>query len=309
MNVLWSSLEQAQRDLFIHSAQGDPFVRLAEWYGFIYQSGFQESSWRRALKELAYGRRGTKRTTFDVVRHCLRQYDEVFKVKINRAYPEALQFVAGLSDDSLTSFTHRHVNRYIETPWGMVRSVWANPNVCAHASVSLAPIDTFYWKGATEQFWPQEWAPGDEYEFEVRFLPFEYYEWQPGPVLRPTAEPTVSEIDGYHYGDPCYIDVFVFGDLLPDVPSTYLLPWPEPNGGYPPEPPPAEMYTPPGMPYGGNLLENEFIQGRPLTTGPHPLYLVSPDVFDGLRAQIQASLAAGVELRMRRALVSSCTPP
>jgi hypothetical protein len=301
-------MEQAQRDLLIHSAQDSAFRRLAQWYGFTYQQGFEEGSWRRALKELAYGRRGSKRTTFDVVRHTLRQYDEVFRVKINRAYPAALQFVAGVTDTDLTAFERRHVNRYISTPWGIVRSVGPNMAGCTREYVSLAPIDTFYWKGATEQFWPQEWALGDEYEFEARFLPFEYYEWQPAPVLVPTADKSIAEAVGYHYGEPCYVAVFIFGDLLPDVPATYLMPWPEPDGGYPTEPPPPEMYTPAGMPHGGNLLESEFQQGDPLGVGPHPLYLVSQDVFEGLREQIQASLAAGVELRMRRALVRTCSP-
>lgn len=311
MNILWSSLEQAQRDLLLHSAQDDSFRSLAEWYGFTYQYGFEESSWRRALKELAYGRRGTKRTTFDVVRHCLRQYDEVFTVKIDRADPHIMEFSASLSGAGLTAFERRHINRYISTPWGIVRSVGPVLPGCTSPTVELCPIDTFYWDGATEQFWPQEWELGTQYEFEARFLPFEYYEWQPGPVLKlnpaDPVDPTMPRANGYHYGDPCYIDVFVFGDLLPDVPSTYLMPWPQPDGGYP-GPVPPEMYTPTGMPYGGQLLTDEFQRGDPLGNGPHPLYLVSQDVFEGLRAQIQASLAAGVELRMRRSLVRTCSP-
>lgn len=290
MNILWSSLEQAQRDLLIHSAQDDSFRRLAEFYGFTYQYGFEEGSWRRALLELALGRRGTKRTTFDVVRHCLRQYDEVFKVTVNQAVPNELIFAQALTDPTLTEFTHRHVNRYIETPWGIVRSV--GPHMCGGSTVTLADVPTFYWRTMTEIL------PDDlEYaeEFEVRFLPFEYYEWQTGPVLAPTTDLAVPEFLGYHYGDPCYIDVFVFGDLLPDVPSTYL----QPDG----------IATPAGIPYGGQLLIDEFQRGDPLGNGPHPLYLVSADIFEGLRNQIQASLAAGVELRMRRALVANCTSP
>ena len=307
MNTLWSSLEQAQRDLLLHSAQDDSFRRLADWYGFVYQYGFAEGSWRRALKELAYGRRGTKRTTFDVVRHTLRQYDEVFTVKIDPAFPYIMQFDAAITEPSLTAFERRHINRYISTPWGIVRSVAPTLPGCTSLTVELCPIDTFYWKGATAEFWPQDWTPGELYDVEVRMLPFEYYEWQPGPVLQPTADPTIAKAAGYHYGDPCYIDVFVFGDLLQPVPSTYLMPWPQPDGGYP-GPVPPEMYTPIGMPYGGQLLADEFQRGDPLGNGPHPLYLVSQDVFEGLRDQIQASLAAGVELRMRRALVRTCSP-
>jgi len=308
MNILWSSLEQAQRDLLLHSAQDDSFRSLADWYGFVYQYGFEESSWRRALKGLAYGRRGTKRTTFDVVRHCLRQYDEVFTVKIDPASPSTLHFE---SSASVSAFERRHVNRYISTPWGIVRSVGPTMAGCTNTTIELCPIDTFYWKGATMQFWPQEWESRTQYEFEARFLPFEYYEWQRGPVLQldpaDPVDPTMPRARGYHYGSPCLVDVYVFGDLLPDVPSTYLRPWPEPTGGYP-GPVPPELYTPVGMPYGGQLLEDEFQEGRPLTTGPHPLYLVSPEVFEGLRGQIQASLAAGVELRMLRTLVRTCSP-
>lgn len=308
MNVLWSSFEQAQRDLMIHSAQDDAFRSLAEWYGFTYQFGFQEGSWRRALRELAYGRRGTKRTTFDVVRHCLRQYDEVFKVTVDPAAPYTMTFVERTTSIPLTSFDRRHVNRYITTPWGMVRSV--GPKMCSGPTVTLADIETFYWKDAAT-IWPEEWEAGTAYEFEARFLPFEYYEWQPGPVLRtdtrPNADPQIPVANGYHYGDPCLVDVYVFGDLLPNVPSTYLQPWPEPDGGYP-DPSPPEMYTPPGVPFGGQLLVDEFERGDPLGVGPHPLYLVSPEIFEGLREQIQASLAAGVELRLRRALVRGCSP-
>lgn len=296
MNTLWSTLEQAQRDLMIHSAQDSSFRRLAEFYGFVYQYGFNEGSWRRALLELAYGRRGTKRTTFDVVRHCLRQYDEVFKVTVDPAAPATLTFSQAITDPTLTEFEHRHVNRYIETPWGIVRSV--GPRMCNGPSVTLADIETFYWKGATADLWPAEWEEGTPYEFEARFLPFEYYEWQPGPVLRvdtrPNADPQVPIADGYHYGDPCLVDVYVFGDLLPNVPTTYL----QPDG----------VATPVTVPYGGNLLIDEFERGDPRGIGPHPLYLVSPEIFEGLRVQMQAQLAAGVELRLRRALVGSCSP-
>lgn len=301
MNTLWSSLEQAQRDLMIHSAQDDSFRRLADWYGFIYQYGFEEGSWRRALKELAFGRRGTKRTTFDVVRHVMRQYDEVFSVKVDPAQPTVLEFGGAISNTSLNAFERRHVNRYISTPWGIVRAVGPFMSGCETMTLELAPTDGFYWKGATTDLWPTEWVAGDSYSFDARFLPFEYYEWQPGPVLNVTEDPTVAQMVGYHWGAPCLVDVYVFGDLIPNVPSTYLQPY---------EPPldPQPLPTPAGVPLGGQLLDTEFDRGDPLGIGPHPLYLVSPDIYEGLRDQIQASLAAGVELRMRRALVKACSP-
>jgi hypothetical protein len=291
MNILWSSLDQALRDLLLHSAQGEPFRQLAEFYSFIYQYGFDEGSWRRALKELAWGRRGTKLTTFNVVRHCLRQYDEVFKVSVDPASPNELTFVEGVSAPSLTAFDHTHVNRYVSTPWGIVRAV--GPRMCSGSTLELADIASTYWQAMADII-PDDLESGEV--FEVRLLPFEYYEWQPGPILRPSttvgAPPVFS---GYHPGDPCLVDVYVFGNLLPNVPTTYL----QPDG----------VLTASDVPLGGQLLESEFVQGFPYTTGPHPLYLVSPDIFESLRVQIQASLAAGVELRMRRALVGTCTAP
>jgi hypothetical protein len=290
MNILWSDLEQAQRDLLLHSAQDDSFRRLADWYGFVYQYGFAEGSWRRALQELAFGRRGSKMTTFNVVRHVLRQYDEVVKVLIDSSNPNELIFMEGISEPSRTAFDHKYVNRYISTPWGIMRSV--GPTMCSGSTLQLADTSSLYWKA------PSEIVPETSYDetFEARFLPFEYYEWQPAPVFReatvPDAPPTVA---GYHPGEPCLVDVYILGHIIPNVPTTYLQPDGELTGV--------------GVPLGGQLLDDEFVQGFPRTTGPHPLYLMVPDVFDSVRAQIQASLAAGVELRLRRALSLACPSP
>jgi hypothetical protein len=302
MNVLWSTLEQAQRDLLLHSAQGESFRDLSRWYGFTYQYPFLESSWRRALLELAYGRRGTKRTTFNVVKHALREYDEVFKVKIDPEYPNSLVFVecvkGTLSNPAPTAFDFTHVNRYITTPYGTVRSggpVLCGPgNPSSSLSLALVPQATFYWEKPTD-IWPSDWTPGTWYEFEVRLLPFQYYEWQPSPA--PTRAPgsgTPEPYPDYYLGEQCLVEVYIQGNVLPDVPSTYLQ-----EDGQP---------TAAGVPYGGNLLTDEFEQGNPAGLGPHPLYLVSADVFDSVRDQIQASLAAGVKLRLLRAAEYQCAP-
>lgn len=290
MNTAWSSLEQAQRDILLHSAQDDAFRDLSAWYGFVYQYGFAEGSWRRALKELAHGRRGTKRTTFDVVRHVLRQYDEVFKVTVDPADPTTLTFVSCVTNSAITAFDFKHINRYVSTPYGIV---WAQgPQLCDGApatstTLTLAPEATFYWQ-KPESTWPAEWTSGTSYEIEVRLLPFAYYEWQPAVV------PTNTAPSQYYEGQPCLIEVYIFGHVLPNVPTTYL----QPNG----------VLTAAGVPYGGQLVIDEFTQGDPLGQGPHPLYLVSPDVFETVRDQIQASLAAGVTLRLLRASTASCSP-
>jgi hypothetical protein len=290
MNTAWSSLEQAQRDILLHSAQGDAFRTMSAWYSFVYQYGFEEGSWRRALKELAHGRRGSKRTTFDVVRHVLRQYDEVFRATIDPANPNTLTFVECLTDSTVTAFDFTHVNRFVSTSHGIM---WAHgPQLCdgapqTSATLSLAPEGTFYWQKPSTS-WPAEWESGESYEIEVRLLPFTYYEWQPSVV------PDGNVPAQYYAGQPCLIEVYVLGHLIPNVPTTYL----QPDG----------VLTAAGVPYGGQLIVDEFTQANPLGQGPHPLYLVSQDVFETVRDQIQASLAAGVTLRMIRAYTSNCAP-
>lgn len=290
MNTAWSSLEQAQRDILLHSAQADSFRDMSAWYGFVYQFGFQEGSWRRALKELAHGRRGTKRTTFDVVRHVLRQYDEVFKVTVDPADPTTLTFVSCVTDGSITAFDFKHASRFVSTPFGIM---WAEgPWLCGgapqtSATLSLAAEGTFYWEKPAAT-WPADWEAGTSYEIEVRLLPFTYYEWQPS-IVPNNAVPST-----YYAGQPCLIEVYILGHLLPNVPTTYL----QPDGA------PTAV----GVPYGGQLIVDEFTQGDPLGGGPHPLYLVSSDVFETVRDQIQASLAAGVTLRLLRAHTATCSP-
>jgi hypothetical protein len=290
MNTAWSALEQAQRDLLLHSAQGEPFRDLSSWYGFIYSYGFEEGSWRRALKELAHGRRGSKRTTFDVVRHVLRQYDEVVKVTVDPANPNTLTFVEGVRNFTEAAFDFTHANRYVDTPYGIV---WAQgPHMCSGAPQTSAVLElagegTFYWKKPAS-IWPADWVAGTSYEIEVRLLPFTYYEWQPSLVPNNAVTPT------YYAGTPCLVDVYILGNVVPNVPSTYL----QADG----------QATAIGVPYGGQLLDNEFISGNPLGAGPHPLYLVSPEIFDEVREQIQASLAAGVTFRLRRAMTNACSP-
>ena len=302
MNVLWSALEQAHRDLLVHSAQDESFRRLGDWYDFVYQYGFHESSWRRALLELAYGRRGTKRTTFNVVKHVLREYDEVFRVKVDPADPNTITFVeclkGTLETPNPTAFDFRHVNRYITTPYGTVRSdgpvMCGLGNPASSETLTLVPAKTFYWDNPAT-IWPSTWEAGTEYEFEVRLLPFQYYEWQPGPVPTVAAGSGTPEPNpNYYIGAQCLVEVYIQGNVLPEVPTTYL----QENG----------ELTASGVPYGGNLLLDEFQRGNPAGLGPHPLYLVSADVFDSVRDQIQASLAAGVKLRLLRAAEYQCAP-
>jgi len=281
----WSQLEQVWRDLLIHMAQGAAFRRLSKWHKFTYQYGLQESSWRRALLELAWGKKGTRSVTFDVLRHLFRQYDTVFEVEVDPSNPTELVFV---SSDGLTEFDRTHVGRYIETPWGRVWS--SGPVLCGGTSTTtsstlqLSPYATQFWQAPA-------WPFTTPTRFTVRMLPFLYYEMQRGPVNR-EVYPTV-----YHPGDPCLIDVYFIGSTIPGTPTTYLQ-----EAGVP---------TPSDVPFGGNLLDDEFQQGDPLGDGPHPLYLVDDRAFEAVRSQVQRTLVAGVEIRFHRLAVAACqeSPP
>jgi hypothetical protein len=280
MQAAWSQLDQAWRDTLVHAAQGSAFRRLARWYGFIYQQGIKEGSWRRALRELAFGRRGTRATTFDVLRHVFRQYDVIVTVEVDPAQPDTLTFV---SSTGLVEFDQTHVGRYIETPYGRL---WSNgPVLCGNAGPAGSSTLTVE-MSATQLWQAPDWPFNVPTQFEVRILPFIYYERQRTPFDR--TQPNWT----YHPGQHCLIDVYFVGQVVPMAPTTYL----QESG----------VLTPPDVPFGGNLLEDEFEAGDPRGDGPHPLYLVDDEAFAPIRTQVQRTLAAGVEIRFWRSVIRQC---
>jgi hypothetical protein len=280
MQSAWSQLDQAWRDTLIHTAQVGPFRRLSRWFGFIYQQGIKEGSWRRALLELAHGRRGTNETTFDVIRHVFRQYDTIVTVEVDPLNPTTLTFV---SSTGLTAFDQTHVGRYIQTPYGRL---WSDgPVLCGNFGQAESPTLTVSTTGT--QWWQAPaWPFTVTTRFEVRILPFVYYERQPEPIDRD------APVWQYHPGNHCLIDVYFLGNVAPLAPTTYLQNTP--------------VLTPPDVPLGGNLLEDEFEVGDPRGDGPHPLYLVDDEAFAPIRTQIQRTLAAGVEIRFWRSVIKPC---
>lgn len=277
----WSQLDEAWRTLLVHAARGPAFRRLSRWFGFTYQYGILEGSWRRALRELAYGKRGTKRTTFDVIRHAFRQYDTLIEVQVDPANPTVLTFVDA---DGISAFDHTHVGRYISTDYGILWSV--GPVLCG--GVGPATSTTLQVSPHAAADWDAPAWPFDvPTTITVRVLPFLYYERQPQPVDR-------SQFDtAYYPGDQCLIDVYFLGDITPLVPTTYLQD-------------DDSTLTPVGVPLGGQLLEDVFTAGDPLGDGPHPLYLVDDSAFADVQAQVQRTLVAGVEIRFFRAYTYPC---
>lgn len=276
----WSQLDAAIRDTLIHAAVGDAFRKIAKAFGFPQPGGIREGSWRRALLEVAFGRKGTKRTTFDVIRHAFRQYDELIEVEVDPADPYTLTFV---SAEGLTAFSKNHVGRYFSTPYGVL---WTDgPVLCSggpatSATVTVSPYAAADWVAPS---WPFTTTT----RFTVRVLPFLLYETQPQPVDRAID-------DGVFYdGENCRVDVYFLGDIVPSVPTTYLQA-------------DDSTSTPVGVPVGGELLDDAYTPGDPLGSGPYPLYLVSDAAFESTRQQVQGTLAAGVELRFLRTHTYPC---
>jgi len=281
MISMWSQMEAAWRSTMIHTANGPFFARLARLSQFIYQPGIKEGSWRRALLELTYGRRGSKGTTFDVVRHVFRQYDTLVEVDVDPNNPTVLTFV---SSEGLTAFNHEHVGRYVSTPYGVMWS--GGPVLCGgvgpetSATLELSPHTAADWVGA-------QWPFTVTTRMTVRLLPFLYYEMQQQPLdMRdPMAE--------YYTGNQCLIDVYFLDDIVPAVPATYLQDA-------------TNVLTPAGVPLGGQLVDDAFVVGDPLGDGPHPVYLVDDGAFAAIRTQVQRTLAAGVEIRFLRTYKYAC---
>lgn len=273
-------MDAAWRDTLAHAAVGDAFRRLARMYGFTYQWGIKEGSWRRALLELAVGKRGTKNTTFDVIRHAFRQYDILVEVEVDPLDPTTLTFV---SSEGLTSFDKTFVGRYFSTPYGVL---WTDgPTLCG-AAPATSPTVSVSAHAAADWVAPA-WPFSTTTRFTARVLPFLFYEMQPQPIDRAVD-------DGRYYaGNQCLVDVYFIGDSIPLTPTTYLQEADASPTGV-------------GVPYGGNLLDDVFTHGNPDGDGPHPLYLVDDGVFAGIQAQVQSTLAAGVEIRFLRTTTYPC---
>lgn len=282
MNRAWGMIDQAWRDTLVHAAQDRSFNRLSRFFGFFKQPGIHEGSWRRALLELAWGRRGTNDVTFNVVRHCLRQFDTEVEVEVRPSEPNRLYFVAA---EGMTSFRHDHVGRFIDTPYGMFWSdgprMGGGISSCTRGFITLSPTATHFNSAPTWNFTTYT-------RFKIRILPFLYYVRQPGPV-----DPQ-DVASAYHPGNPCLIEVYILGSGVPTAPTTYLQ-----EDGQP---------TEAGVPYGGNLLDDETVQGDSQGDGPHPLYLVDAGVLEGVRVEVERTLAAGCFITFTRLETPACTP-
>lgn len=276
-------LDQAWRDTLVHAAQGRAFQRLSRLFGFLRPAGIEEGSWRRALLEIAWGKRGTNDVTFNLVRHALRQFDTEVEVEVRPHQPNRLYFVRA---EGLSAFQHSHVGRFIDTPYGVFWSdgpaMGSGINDCSHPFITLADTPTHFY-GAPS------WSFTTYTRFKVRILPFLYYVRQPGPT-----DPR-DVTSGYHAGTPCRIEVFLVDTPQSLAPATYLQ-----EDGQP---------TASGVPYGGQLLEDETVSGDPLGDGPHPLYLVDADTLEPVRVQIERTLAAGVTIAFEALPIPQCVPP
>jgi len=314
MTARLSNLEQALRDTLIMRAPSRSIDRLAELYGLRRPDAFSAEAWRRFMRAVVWGPRGTPGCILDALEGLFWDSREVYQVTIAPGAPNTVTFVSGeeVSGESVTGWTCRHVGRLVRlefTP-GSELPVDASlfddeiPTVSpvfwttgpagisgatTTATLELATVGSAYWGGA-------KWDGG---VFEVpttttatlTVLPFVLREVQPG-------RGDDRRLD--NWARPCELQILL-EDTSVTVPPTYLL---DPGG--------VDRDTVDAtMPLGGILLDEFDLDGDsdgdsepPPTegnqeTGPNPLYLVGEELVELARI-VDPLLAAGCRARVVR---------
>ncbi len=265
----WSQVEEALRDTLVHKAEGPAFRALCRLYGFDKSPEISQRSWRKALHEIAYGRRGTFVTTRNALEGALRDFDEVFDLEVDTANPERLVAQAGAG-----TFQAQHVNRLVRTPYGLHFTVSISGS---GDYLGIAPLTTEYWNGT------DAWTFTGTEQFTGRMLPFLIYERNPGPTYDGWDDRTYK-------GVSCLVEVELLSDAITYAPASYLQ---DPPG----------VATPVDLPPQGHLLADSSVPGNPEGAGPYPIYLFDGNPFVQTQKQFQRNLAAGVLIVFKRAPV------
>lgn len=297
-----SQTEIAFRDTLVTKATGVALDRLGVLFGFPKLGIFERSVFRKALLEVAYGRRGTYRMLFLVLEHLFDQYSQrrgVYNVTLDPANPHALIYREG----GAPAFDCEQTGRYIRVQSPTFGSKVYYSQHLKDGVLYLNPIDNPAIAGAD---WSTLTGPEDATAKVIGFL---MQEANPGP---PMVDGFDAEGNPYHPmsflpDNTCTIDLFVDKNIW-NVPATYL----QEDGTV------DRLITAPGQPYGGHLMDlyaaanRDMVEfpgsgiegdvhpesGDPTGEGPHPIYF---DAQGGVAAAftriIDALLAAGVHLR------------
>jgi len=216
------------RDTLITKAEGAALDRLSRFYGLQKPLAFTGKAWRRALKAVVSGPRGTLGCTHDFIEAVYSDAVKSYQVSITQAAPQVVTFVSGPVGE--TDFRCTHSNRLVRVrflprsaypldlalplPWRSRLFFVVGPSFIGgggSATLTLAQYKTGYWDGC-------HWAAGaNSIDITAEptaataymdVLPFFYTEPTPGPVASG--------------GDPCLFRLYAEETLL-TCPPTYLL--------------------------------------------------------------------------------------
>lgn len=297
-----SQTEIAFRDTLVTKATGVALDRLGAFFGFPRLGIFERSVFRKALLEVAYGRRGTYRNLFLVLEHLFDQYSQrrgLYNVVLDPANPHALIYREG----GAPPFDCEQTGRFIRIDSPTFGSKVYYSHHLKDGILHLNPIDNPAITGAD---WSSLSGPENATAKVIGFL---MQEANPGP---PMVDGFNAEGNPYHPlsflpDNTCTIHLFVDKNIW-NVPATYL----QENGTI------DRLETAPGQPYGGHLMDlfaaanREIVQfpmsgvaeethpesGDPTGDGPYPIYFdARGGVASAFTKIIDDLLAAGVHLK------------
>lgn len=263
----FSRLEQGLRDMLISDCDDEALVHIAEMWGAPYPAGIDGDNFRAALRAVAMAPRGCPGPTFRFVAECLRQFATDVEVTLDPAYPQRITRSSG-------TFGQADVARYVEIHGAIYWSVGpADVDAAGGSYLDLCKTATAQWARA-------DWAPLAAAETATATLyPFWYWERSPGPTSFPAGVATGG-------GSPCLLEVLMRSNANLGPPPSYIL---------------ADASArPSGMPYGGQILESQWVDGSQ-SHGPYPLYLPGDTTLGVLRSILKPLLAAGVHVRFSTA--------
>tara|TARA_B100000575_G_scaffold173815_1_gene139269 strand:- start:227 stop:2230 length:2004 start_codon:yes stop_codon:yes gene_type:complete len=250
MLIPFSQAETAFRDTLITKAEGVALDTLGIMYGFPRLGIFERKYYRRALREVAFGKRGTYRLFFKVLENLFDQYSERrgrINVTLDPSDPHVLIYREG----GAPTFDCSTVQRFIRVESPTFGSKIYYSQGLADGKLKLNPIDNPAIAGAD---WSDLNAPE---EGTAKILGFMLRERHPGPAsvdgydlngnpwhpISRSQDPAAFAEETYLSKNTCTIDLFI-DSFLWSTPPTYL----QEDGTI------DRTIIAPNQPFGGHLM-------------------------------------------------------
>lgn len=276
MLVPLSHAENAYRDTLVRCVEGyEQITNLSRLFGLNYPQGFNEDSWRRALRAAAYGRRGTIPQIFDFLSGLMHHHAREFLVAATSA--NRLTAVGTSFDDDdygrlirlLPSDAANDPRPYADDWTGPVH--WSTAVGAGGTYIDLAETATTYWD-----------APALDVgtRYIVRVYPFVFAEPTPGRTQ--PSDGLSSYLSGYQQADlACKLILTILGDIS-SVPPTYMVQ--------------SGARSDPNEPYGGHLQPDELTEaGEDVPDHPYPPYIPGNTLGETASQSLGLLLASGVQ--------------